>query len=146
MISLWSVSSIKIENAEYNYSRYSLIVKPQSIISVYIELNAVFNHEFSGGLFVLHGGNSGTELGEFIFNYPNTEIKENETATFEFNFKIMDFSEDFYDLTFYPISSNQDSLKAHKLKLVIFGVGHKYPTRKIPTLQITNHTFKRIPN
>lgn len=139
----WKALNIKVDGEDYRHSQFSLMRRPGTLITVTVEMIALRKHRFDGGLFVLHGGNSGLEVGNFFYDSPEIPIDINHKRTLSFDLMIPDLNEAFYGLTFCPRHKGKHFPQEHRIKILIFGIGQKHSRREILSLEINNNSFDR---
>lgn len=139
----WRASAINVDGADFRHSRLSLVRQPGAAMQVSLELVCLANQDFTGGMFTLHGGNSGAEVGRFHYPHPPTPVRTGERMTLAFEFVVPDWGEDFYGLTFCPQTRGKHFAPEHRIKILIFGVGRKHDVRPDRILEIRNSSFER---
>jgi ABC-type polysaccharide/polyol phosphate transport system ATPase subunit len=137
---------IRVDGEEFRHARFSLIRPPGSMMRIELELACLMDHEFTGGMFSLHGGNSGTEVGRLAYPHETVPLRAGEKVRFSFEFVVPDWDEDFYGLSFCPQTRGKHFAPEHRLKLLIYGVGRKHEGRKDRVLDIRNGSFERTPD
>lgn len=139
----WKVLRIEVDGQEFRHAQLSLI-RPQGItVAVVVEMVALYRHTFEGGLFVLHGGNSGFEVGKYFHSCVSTDIEAHKIHILRFDLVIPNWQEDFYGLTFCPQHRGKHFPLEHRLKILIVGVGRKHLASNDRTLDINISSFER---
>lgn len=137
----WRVLNILVDGEDFKHAQYSLIRRSNEIVKVSLELVSLRKQSFTGGVFVLHGGNSGVEIASYEDVVPNEVIEIGQKCYLVFDFTIPDLKEDFYGLTYCPRFKEKLYLKEHRLKVLIFGHGKRQYKNKWHRLKITNRTM-----
>ena len=137
----WEILKIKVDGEEFKHSQSSLLRWQDSTINVCVEMTAIWEHEFSGGIFLLHGGNSGLNVAHAVFKCPNVLVRANEKAILKFDFKVTNSREYFYGVSFYPVFNIIQTSKENRIKILIFGVSLKHLTRNAEAMTINNSSF-----
>jgi hypothetical protein len=139
----WSLLSIRVDGNEYNHANHSLLRRPNDSINICVEMVSNKEQAYSGGVFSLHGGNTGLEIGRYVQESSDILIGAQQKYILEFKLTISDFQEDFFGLTFCPHYRKKHVSLGDRMKILIVGVGHKHKTQLSRTLEIHNYTFKR---
>jgi ABC-type polysaccharide/polyol phosphate transport system ATPase subunit len=139
----WKAPSIIVDGEDFLHSRLSLIRPPGTSMRVSVEMICLADQDFTGGMFVLHGGNSGTEVGRFPYAHDPVPLNAGDRMKLAFELIVPDWGEDFYGLTFCPQTKGKHFLHEHRLKILIFGVGRKHQDSRDRVLDIRNSSFER---
>lgn len=139
----WKILHIEVDGEGFRHAHFSLIRAPGTSIAVSIEMVALRQQTFTGGIFVLHGISSGLEVGSYFLESPATTIDANQKNTLRFDLVIPDWQEDAYGLSFCPQYRGKHFPLEHRMKVLIVGVGRKHPHPKARQLKISNSSFDR---
>jgi ABC-type polysaccharide/polyol phosphate transport system ATPase subunit len=139
----WKILSINVDGSEFKRNHYSLIRRPGESIDVEVELISLCKQIYSGGEFILHGGNSRLEIGRHLIETADMSIEAQQKYHLRFSLTIPDYQEDSYGLTFSPRGQKINSALDSRMKILIFGVAKKHLSLINRELDIHNQSLKR---
>lgn len=139
----WSVLAIRVDGDEFRHSRFSLLRRPGSVMQVSVELLSQADQTFAGGMFLLQGGNSGTEVARARWDRETIAVSAGERMMLSFELVAPDWGEAFYGLAFCPQADTGRDFVGHRLKVLIFGVGRQPDVPVEHALDIRNSRFER---
>lgn len=140
----WKVLCIEVDGEEFRHAQLSLIRPPGITVAVVVEMVALYNQPFEGGLFVLHGGSSGLEVGKYLYSCVSTDIEAYQEHILCFDLVMPNWAEDFYGLTFCPQYKGKYFPLEHRLKILIVGAGRKHAAAndRIPYINVNSFDRK----
>lgn len=138
----WKVLRIDIDGSEFKHTHYSLIRHPGESVNVEVEMISSCKQIYSGGVFVLHGGSSGLEVGHYFIKAADMWIEAQQKYLLRFTLRIPDWQEDFYGLTFCPQDQERNFPLDYRMKILILGVAQKHSRVTSRELEIHNYSLE----
>lgn len=138
----WQLLGVQVDGHEWRHGQASLIRRPGERLRVVLALRATRRQRHAGGCFELHGGTSGATLARCERPTPATLVQAGEQARLCFDLRVPDAGEDFCGLSFTPADPAGNHPPAHRLKVLVYGVGRRHASPGALDLEITRMSFE----
>lgn len=138
----WQLLGVQVDGEAFCHAQVSLLRRPGERMRVELDLRSTRRLHYAGGRFELHGGSSGLPVGRWDALAPETRVQAGERARLSFDLRVPDAGEDFCGLSFTPAWGGAQYPQSHRLKVLIYGVGHRHARAGPPRLDITCLSFE----
>lgn len=138
----WQLLRVRVDGEDVRHAQASLLWRPGDCVRVTLALRAARRQCYRGGRFELHGGSSGLTVARWDEPAAPTWLQAGACAHLGFDLRVPDAGEDFCGLSFTPAPGDADGPCAPRLKVLVYGVGHRHARAGPPRLDITRLSFE----